>query len=175
MLRKLDEKEIALIRMGIWPCCGEREVRGGARGGLMRNLHCPNCGTIVNIPAFKTSTEMMFQMCEMVKEPLYYDPQAVMRRLEITHEQIKNINIIMSPAPHEVRLQKKSMRRIKFGAALPWIIMIMVLVAIDALLITEWPSDHPGQRLGFMLGTSVGIIALAIRLWRLEHKQVQEQ
>lgn len=171
MLRRLDEKEIALIRMGIWPCCGEREVQGGPRGGMMRNLRCPNCGTVVNIPAFKTSTEVMHQMCEMVSEPMYYDPEATMRRLEISHQQVKDINIIMSPAPYELRQQKKALRWARFPPTAKWVIK-SGLTTMTAMLVavTCWPGSIPERVFSMAFTALAGLLILVMGLRRFEHK-----
>ncbi len=48
--RKMTPEELhAWYRRGRWPCCNGTGYLAGPRGGMMQNIKCPRCGTIMSV------------------------------------------------------------------------------------------------------------------------------
>lgn len=45
---ELSEEAVAVLRGGTCPCCHERELEPGPRGGLSQNFTCRRCGARFN-------------------------------------------------------------------------------------------------------------------------------
>lgn len=161
MYRKLSETEIALIRLNIWPCCGGNEVEAGPRGGIMRNMRCPRCGTVINIPALPVDTQGMLQMGEMIHQPQGYDPENIAKQHDLDAAQIERVNTITSPAPHEARqnmaklLHNRRARTTNIigGTTLAGAILTQVL----------WTGSQPAGNHVTAAIMTVGILVLAAR------------
>jgi hypothetical protein len=171
MYRKLTDTEIALIRLGIWPCCGEKEVEGGPRGTLMRNLKCPGCGTIVNIPSFVTTTENMRQMCEMIHQPgPHYDPEAVARRVNLDPVQIARVNTILSSAPYEARNHRRqllwdNLRWKNLPSDAKWVFTMVPIMVAGLIGIVVTAGNRGAHICVWMLIVIAAGITLLFRPW----------
>lgn len=49
-MRDMTKDELhAWYRRGRWPCCYGTGYLAGPRGGIMQNIKCPRCGTVMNV------------------------------------------------------------------------------------------------------------------------------
>lgn len=73
-MRDLTEKEIQVWNSGKWPCCKGTSYNEGPEAGILMNVSCPTCGTVINVTNPKLG--MMSSFGQMVKEPEgYVTPQ----------------------------------------------------------------------------------------------------
>lgn len=173
MSRKLTDTEIALVRFGIWPCCGEKNSTAVESDAMMRTSKCVNCGTIIRSPLFVTTTEMMKRLSVMIHQPEpHYDAEATALRVGLTGAQVDRANLIMNLAPHEARQQRRKLWWLTIPPEIKWTVAWMSLILVLTMLVFENVPGTPFDQFRWAVRVlGVGVVVLFVGMAYLSWKR----